>query len=299
MIIVTFTIIFQQRRTLLFGHLCLMVQANFKRRSNNTFPDGFSFFFKGNLRSRVCNCDFNCSSASIFPSASLDPLVTLNPLSLTHPCRISHANSLVSSVPSALLTWLFIPSIASVWSSPQQFSNAIQVCFLPSQHLSTWRSPSTATRLNQRKWPKNWFLVFRKNEKQKQKSFFQPFTALLFPPIFLSPAPKSIYVWLLHHHMYSKPLGHERKTRCMKMEFYHCCLHFAESDSSKRKAAVGITYRHQGEALWKPGNLRICNSFHPIDWKEDSTNITEVRHGSWSLSWVFLRVVQVWESTQG
>lgn len=88
-----FTIILQQRRTLLFGHLCLKVQVHLKRRSSNRcFLFGFCFFLKGNLQSRVCNCSSNCYSVSIFPSASLDPLVTLIPLSP------SHANSLESSV---------------------------------------------------------------------------------------------------------------------------------------------------------------------------------------------------------
>jgi len=101
-------------------------------------------------------------------------------------------------------------------------------------------------------------LVFRRNETQNQKSFFQPFISLLFPIIFFSSVPKITSVWLPHHHvtLTLNPLGQKRRgiKGAAEMGCYHrllgiCLSYFAERDSSKRKVAARTMMTFKETAL--------------------------------------------------
>lgn len=232
-----------------------MVQANLKRRSSNTcFLLVFLFLKKGNLQSRVCNCDFNCSSVSIFPSASL---VTLIPLSLSHPCTIPHANSLVSSVLSALLSRLFIPSTASVlvWSSAQQLSNlTARVCLLSSQHLSPCRPPSTATRLNQESDLSTGSLDLGRMRNRSRKvssslSLHSPF------PRFssLQPLNRLMSACSVTTHSQSH-LDSRRRQGLWSCNFTTVVCTLQKGTVARGRQQLELLTDSSGEALWKPGN---------------------------------------------
>lgn len=114
-------------------------------------------------------------------------------------------------------------------------------------HLGTWRPPSMATRLK----PENsWLLVFRKNEKQK--SFFQPFIALLFTLIFLSSVPKSTSGCSIITHTQSH-LDMRRRQGAQSWNFTTVYT-LQKGTVPRRRLQLGLLIDSSGKALWKTGN---------------------------------------------
>lgn len=154
---------FQQHRTLLFKHLCLMVQVNLKRRSGNTC---FLLVF---LKKKKSTCNLECvimtSIVLKFRYSLLHHFIHLrHQSSYLYPILIEfpmQSNSVVSSLISALLTCLsLLPKSGLCLSADMKLTSTVlqsdhtdvlpapHRTYAPADHLSVWLAGS-----NQRKWP--------------------------------------------------------------------------------------------------------------------------------------------------